>query len=113
VDEWAGLQGEIRTVDWAGYAVWPSTEWYVPSRVPAAFAALALARDRRRSQAAYQQLMNALAHDHSGWVYAAAAPGAALLARTARVLEGWARITSAAALLEVLQDDDGAEAQDG
>lgn len=100
VDAWDGLLDEIQKMDWAGYAMWPSTQWYVPSRVPEAFAALPSVRSRRESRAAYQQFMDALAHNHEGWVYAAAAPGADLLARTARILEGWARITS----LEVLID---------
>lgn len=97
---WVGLQGEIRAVNWAGYAVWPSTEWYVPSRVPTSFSALPLVRSRSRSVVVYNQLMDTLAHNHSGWVYAAAAPGSALLAQAARTLDGWARITA----LEVLTD---------
>ncbi|MDQ1304471.1 MAG: hypothetical protein QG671_298 [Actinomycetota bacterium] len=100
VDAWEGLLDEIQRMDWASYAMWPSTEWYVPSRVPKAFAALRRVHSHRGSRAAYQQFMDALAHNHEGWVYAAAAPGADLLARTARILEGWARITS----LEVLID---------
>jgi hypothetical protein len=100
VDGWIGLQDEIRALNWAGYAVWPSTESYVPSHVPTSFSALALVRSRRRSLVVYDQLMNTLAHNHSGWVYAAAAPGSALLARAARALDGWARITA----LEVLTD---------
>jgi hypothetical protein len=100
VDAWVSLLDEIQTTDWAGYAIWPSTKWYVPSRVPESFAALPGVHSQRGSRAAYQQLMDALAHDHEGWVYAAAAPGADLLARAARILESWARITS----LEVLID---------
>jgi hypothetical protein len=44
--------------------------------------------------------MNAVAHNHSGWVYAAAVPAAPLLARVARECDG--RVCQGA--LEILAD---------
>lgn len=92
--------GAVRSVDWAGYSVAPSTEWYVPARVPDAFERLLAVTIERQVRHAYNSLMDAVAHNHSGWLYAAAVPAAPLLARIVREDHGWAR----SAALEILTD---------
>ena len=94
------LMDAVRSVDWAAWSMPPATEWYVPERVPAAFGELLSVTSEPESLRGYSAMMDAVAHNHSGWVYAAAVPAAALLARAAREYDGQVRQTA----LEILAD---------
>jgi hypothetical protein len=89
-------------VEWAAYTMSPSTEWYEPSMVPAAFEQLMASSTEREAQAAYDAMMNAIAHNHFGWLYAAAAPAAPLLVRAVRESDGWVRHAALEALVDCL-----------
>jgi hypothetical protein len=94
------LMDAVRSVDWAAWSMPPATEQYLPARVPAAFEELLSATSEPERLQAYNSVMNAVAHNHSGWVYAAAVPAAPLLARAARERDGQVRRTA----LEILAD---------
>jgi len=94
------LMDAVRSVDWAAWSMPPATEWYLPARVPAAFQQLLSVTSEPESLQAYSSVMDAVAHNHSGWVYAAAVPAAPLLARVAQERDGRARRTA----LEILAD---------
>ncbi len=76
----------VRQEDWAAWSMFPSTEWYQPDSLPQAFETLAAATTQEVAQVVYSQMMEALCHNHSGWVYAAAVPGASHLARLVTLL---------------------------
>ena len=84
----------VRLVDWAAWSMPPAAEHYLPAHVPAAFEELLSATSESGSLQAYNSVMDAAAHNHSGWVYAAAVPAAPLLARVARERDGWVRQTA-------------------
>jgi hypothetical protein len=90
----------VRSVDWAAWSMPPATEWYLSARVPDAFKELLSVTSEPESLQAYNSVMDAVAHNHSGWVYAAAVPAAPLLARVARECGGRVRRTA----LEILAD---------
>ena len=90
----------VRSVDWAAWSMPPATEQYLPARVPAAFEKLLSATSESESLQAYNSVMDAVAHNHPGWVYAAAVPAAPLLARVAQECDGRVRQTA----LEILAD---------
>ncbi len=93
---------QVRAVDWALWDV-PTPDrrhGYRPDQVPPAFKALASAGTAEASGAAYNRLMDALGHNHSGTPYPAMVPGVRLLAEFVPTLTGW----SLSAALSVLTD---------
>ncbi len=69
------IQQAVRKIDWARY---DSAE---PTEVEYAFNRLVQARTEADAPAAYDAVLNVLAHNHSGWVWACAVPAAPILAR--------------------------------
>jgi hypothetical protein len=71
-----------------------------PGRVAGAIRRLRGVRDQREGEAAYHDVLDAIGHNHSGWLYDAAGPAAPILVDIARQTRGWAR----QATLEILID---------
>ena len=81
---------EARTTDWSVWDV-PATGrlWaYKPESVPSAFDAIPAVIDEVDARAAYNSLLDALGHNHSGTPYPAMVPGVRLLTELVPLLGG-------------------------
>lgn len=93
---------EARTLDWSVWEV-PASDrlWtYKPEMVPAAFDAIPAVADEADAQAAYNTLLDALAHNHSVTPYPAMVPGVRLLSELVPLLAGWQLATVVEVLTE-------------
>lgn len=70
--------------------------------VAAAMRGLRRVRTEEEGQAAYNDVLDAIGHNHSGWLYDAAGPAAPILVRIAQDAEGWARRTALEILIDCL-----------
>lgn len=93
---------EAHDLDWRAWSMPPSTEWFSPETVPSAFESLPRACSESDARAAYNSMLDAIAHNHSGRLYAAAVPGAGLLAKLVPLLEGWPRFAATEVLTDLL-----------
>ncbi len=82
------LLSDVRLIDWAGWAIpLPNRLFaYEPDSVIPAFERLASARTPDEGQHAYNALLDAVGHNHSGTPYTAMSPAAPLLARLVPLL---------------------------
>ena len=90
-----GLLETVRAIHWAANGADPAV-------VLAAFEGLSRVRNEPDATAAYHTMLNAIAHDHSGWLYDSAAPAAPILVNYVRDSEGWQRQASIDILIECL-----------
>ncbi|MCC2321245.1 hypothetical protein [Cellulomonas xiejunii] len=96
------ILAEAEAIDWALWDVQPQDRlWdYRASSVPAAFACIAGVRSKSDADDAYNRIMDALGHNHSGTPYPAMVAGARLLAELVPLLRGW----QSATVVNVLTD---------
>lgn len=92
----------VRSESWSAWSMTPSTEWFRPDEVPGAYEALVSVATEADAGHAYNRLMDALAHNHSGWVYAVAVPGAVHLARLTPLLPDLPQATALQVLADLL-----------
>ncbi|MEJ3750982.1 hypothetical protein WEI85_48155 [Actinomycetes bacterium KLBMP 9797] len=76
------IERALRVVDW-------TTHGADPAAVMSAVRQLRLARSKQQGQDAYNAVLDAIGHNHSGWLYDAAGPAAAILVEVARSSQGW------------------------
>jgi hypothetical protein len=90
----------VRAIDWSGYPMPPSSEWYEPDSVPAAFESLVEASSEQQGRAAYNAMLFAVGNNHAGVLYPAAAAAAPLVVRVAREGNDWVRHAALQILIE-------------
>jgi hypothetical protein len=95
------LLREVRESDWAAWSIpYPGRLFdYEPERVPTAFESLVSADGDEERRRAYNRMLDAVGHNHSGTPYAAMVPATRLLARLIPLLD-----KSAPVALEALVD---------
>ncbi len=98
----ADLARAVAAVDWTAYTMAPATEYYRPEDVPPAFAELLQIGTDPDAWSAYNAVLESVVHHHSGWLYAAAAPAAALLVRVALETTGLKRRTASDVLADLV-----------
>ena len=78
----ASVLDEVRRTDWRAWAIpLPDRLFdYSPESVIPAFESLAQASSPKEAQAAYNEMLDAIGHNHSGTPYAAMAPATPLIA---------------------------------
>jgi hypothetical protein len=92
----------VDDVDWHGYSMPPSEQWYRADNVPAAFRLLVASSSQEEGQNAYNGMLSAIGNNHAGCLYPAAVPAVPLLTRVARELLGWPRWSALEILIECL-----------
>jgi hypothetical protein len=95
----------VREVNWAGYAMPPSRQWYRPDSVIAAFELLLAASSQADGREAYNSMLSAIGNNHAGCLYPAAVPAAPLLVRVVRERQNWQRWAALEILIEYLAFD--------
>lgn len=73
----------VRQTDWASWMIpgWGGPFEYRHDRIIPAFESLILASSAEQARAPYDEMLDALGHNHSGTAFPAMAPGTRLLAR--------------------------------
>ncbi|UUV29886.1 hypothetical protein NQK81_34765 [Amycolatopsis roodepoortensis] len=89
-------------VDWPGYSMPPSEQWYRSDDVPEAFRILVAASNQKEGRDAYNRMLFAIGNNHAGCLYPAAVPAVPLLIRVVRELRGWPRWSALEILIECL-----------
>jgi hypothetical protein len=73
-----------------------------PEGVASALRRLWTVRNEQDGDRTYAEVLNAIGHNHSGWLYDAAGPAAEILATIVREADGWARRTTLEILIDCL-----------
>ena len=92
----------VDEVDWHGYSMPPSEQWYRADDVPAAFRLLVATSSQDAGWDAYNRMLFAIGNNHAGCLYPAAVPAVPLLTRVVRELLGWPRWSALEILIECL-----------
>ncbi|WJK33156.1 hypothetical protein [Solwaraspora sp. WMMA2065] len=90
-----GIEHALRVVDWTAHGA-------DPARVVSAVRRLRLVESEQDGQDAYHEVLDAIGHNHSGWLYDAVGPAATILAAVTRTTQGWARTTALEVLIDCL-----------
>ncbi|MEV4539275.1 hypothetical protein AB0J82_36430 [Asanoa sp. NPDC049518] len=85
----------LRGVDWTALGADPTV-------VTSAFRHLRQVGSREAGQDAYDEVLDAIGHNHSGWLFDAAGPAATILVAITRATRGWARRTAIEILIDCL-----------
>lgn len=102
VSEAEAILSHVETVDWAAYTMPPTLDSYDPRRVAPAFAELLASSTEIEAHCAYGHVLDTIIHNHSGWLYAASVPAAALLAQIVKDLTGAPQQAAIEVLLDLL-----------
>jgi hypothetical protein len=89
------IEQALRAVDWTAHGADPAV-------VTSAVRQLRRVRSEQEGQDAYNAVLDAVGHNHSGWLYDATGPAAAILVAVVRATRGWARRTALEILIDCL-----------
>jgi len=89
------IEQALRAVGW-------TTHGADPAVVTSAVRQLRLVRSEQEGWDAYNAVLDAIGHNHSGWLYDAAGPAAAILVAVTHATQGWARRTALEILIDCL-----------
>jgi hypothetical protein len=96
------VMDEVRAMDWSSWEIQipGRISAYDPESVVPAFEAIVAVADQAASKRAYDVMLDAIAHNHSGTPYPAMIPATAFLVRMGPSVEPWALTT----IVDVLTD---------
>jgi hypothetical protein len=89
------IEQALRAVDWANHRADPAV-------LMAAIRQLRRVRSAQESQDTCDEVLDAIGHNHSGWLDDAAGPAAAILVAVIRATHGWPRRTAMEILIDCL-----------
>ncbi|MEV4536542.1 hypothetical protein AB0J82_22420 [Asanoa sp. NPDC049518] len=89
------IEQALRTGGWANHGA-------DPAAVMAAIRGLQRVRTAQEGERAYNEVLDAIGHNHSGWLYDAAGPAAGVLVAVIRATQGRPRRTAIEILIDCL-----------